>query len=128
LPELGTVAGKQWRGHRELGDLDPEKSGGRNKMASRRETKRRSKEKPEGNGSFLSGIQEIRRRARQHMENGAVTEGYQADLETVLRVLNEVLATELVCVLRYKRHHYMARGIHSQSVAEVSVGEVCVAR
>jgi len=67
---------------------------------------------------FLSDITEIRRRARQHMEKGAVTAGYQADLETVLRLLNEALATELVCVLRYKSHYYLAAGIHAQSVAE----------
>ena len=66
---------------------------------------------------FLSDIQEIRRRARQHIEQGAVTENYKADLETSIRVLNEALATEIVCVLRYKRHHYMASGIHAQSVA-----------
>ena len=67
---------------------------------------------------FLSDIKEIRRRARQHMEKGAVTEGYHADIETVLRLLNEALATEVVCVLRYKRHQFMATGIHAQSVAE----------
>jgi bacterioferritin len=68
-------------------------------------------------GSFLSDIEEIRRRARLHMEKGAVTPGYKGDLNTILRVLNEALASEIVCVLRYKRHHYMAKGIHSQSVA-----------
>jgi bacterioferritin len=68
-------------------------------------------------GSFLTDIEEIRRRARLHIEKGAVTPGYKGDLTTVLRVLNEALATEIVCVLRYKRHHYMAKGIHSQSVA-----------
>jgi bacterioferritin len=68
-------------------------------------------------GAFLTDIEEIRRRGRQHIEKGAVTPGYRSDLKTVLRVLNEALATELVCVLRYKRHHYMAKGIHSQSVA-----------
>ena len=68
-------------------------------------------------GPFLTDIEEIRRRARMHIENGAVTGSYKGDLQTVLRVLNEALATELVCVLRYKRHHYMAKGIHSQSVA-----------
>ena len=51
------------------------------------------------------------------MEQGAVTEGYRADVETVLRVLNEALATEIVCVLRYKRHYYMAAGIHATAVA-----------
>jgi bacterioferritin len=52
------------------------------------------------------------------MEEGAVTDAYRADRDTVLRLLNEALATELVCVLRYKRHYYMASGIHAQSVAE----------
>src|SRR5436189_3914206 len=67
---------------------------------------------------FLSDVQELRRRARQHIENGAVTDAYRGDRETVIRLLNEALATELVCVLRYKRHYYMASGIHSQAVAE----------
>src|SRR4026209_1313603 len=69
------------------------------------------------NKPFLSDIQEIRRRARKHIENGPVIEGYKADLETSVRLLNEALATEIVCVLRYKRHHFMAAGIHAQSVA-----------
>ncbi len=68
-------------------------------------------------GSFLTDIEELRRRARQHIMEGAVTADYKGDRKTVLRVLNEALATELVCVLRYKRHHYMAKGIHSQAVA-----------
>jgi bacterioferritin len=69
-------------------------------------------------GQFVSDIQEIRRRARQHIEAGAMTDGYRADRETVVRLLNEALATELVCVMRYRRHYYMARGIASSSVAE----------
>ena len=69
-------------------------------------------------GSFMTDVQELRRRARSHIEQGAVTEGYRADVDTVLRVLNEALATEIVCVLRYKRHHYMAAGIHATAVAE----------
>ena len=52
------------------------------------------------------------------MEEGAVTSAYKADKDTVIRILNEVLATEIVCVLRYKRHYYMATGIHAQAVAE----------
>jgi bacterioferritin len=72
----------------------------------------------EKKGSFLTDITEIRRRARQHIENGAVTEGYKGDRQVVLRLLNEALATEIVCVLRYKRHHYMAKGIHSQAVSD----------
>ena len=70
------------------------------------------------NQPFLSDIQELRKRARKHMERGAVTDGYKADLETVLRLLNEALATEIVCVLRYKRHQFMAKGLSAQSVAE----------
>src|SRR5262249_39988405 len=66
---------------------------------------------------FLTDIQTIRRRARQHMQRGPVTPGYRGHLPTILRLLNEALATEIVCVLRYKRHHYMASGIHAQSVA-----------
>jgi bacterioferritin len=67
---------------------------------------------------FLSDIQEIRKRARKHMEKGAVTEGYKADLDTVVKVLNQALATEIVCVLRYKRHQFMAKGLSAQSVAD----------
>jgi len=67
--------------------------------------------------SFLTDIKELRRRARSHMEQGAITAAYRGDRETVLRLLNEALATEIVCVLRYKRHHYMASGIHAQAVA-----------
>jgi bacterioferritin len=66
----------------------------------------------------VSEVKELRRRARAHIEQGAVTEGYRADVETVVRILNEALATEIVCVLRYKRHYYMAAGIHAGAVAE----------
>jgi bacterioferritin len=66
---------------------------------------------------FLTDIKTLRERARQHIEQGAVTPGYQADRETVLKLLNEALATEIVCVLRYKRHYFMASGINAQSVA-----------
>ena len=66
---------------------------------------------------FLTDIKTLRERARQHIEKGAVTENYKADRETVIRLLNEALATEIVCVLRYKRHYYMATGIHAQAVA-----------
>jgi bacterioferritin len=72
----------------------------------------------ESHQPFVSDIQELRRRAREHMEQGAVTSGYRADRDTVIRILNEVLATEIVCVLRYKRHYYMATGIHAQAVAQ----------
>lgn len=67
---------------------------------------------------FLSDIQTLRKRARQHIDEGSVTAGYSADRETVLKLLNDALATEIVCVLRYRRHYFMARGIHSQSVAQ----------
>ncbi|HEY2899798.1 MAG TPA: ferritin-like domain-containing protein [Polyangia bacterium] len=66
---------------------------------------------------FLTDVKELRRRARQHIENGAVTEGYRGDRDTVVRLLNEALATEIVCVLRYKRHYFMASGINAQAVA-----------
>jgi bacterioferritin len=69
-------------------------------------------------GEFLSDVEELRRRARQHIEDGAVTPGYTADRDTVIKILNEALATEIVCVLRYKRHYFMAQGIHAQAVAD----------
>ena len=67
--------------------------------------------------SFLTDIKTLRERARKHIENGAITEGYTADRETAIKLLNEALATEIVCVLRYKRHYFMASGIHSEAVA-----------
>lgn len=69
------------------------------------------------NQPFLSDIQEIRKRAREHMEKGAVTESYAADVKTVVDILNQALATELVCVLRYKRHQFTAAGMNAESVA-----------
>lgn len=66
---------------------------------------------------FISDIETIRKRAREHIERGAVTAGYGADRDTVVNLLNEALATEIVCVLRYKRHYFMASGIHAKSVA-----------
>ncbi|HKG98052.1 MAG TPA: ferritin-like domain-containing protein [Pyrinomonadaceae bacterium] len=66
---------------------------------------------------FLTDIKTLRERARQHIENGAVTEGYSADRETVIKLLNEALATEIVCTLRYRRHYFMATGINAESVA-----------
>jgi bacterioferritin len=67
--------------------------------------------------TFLTDVKTLRKRARQHIEQGAVTPGYSAKLEVVNKILNEALATEIVCVLRYRRHHFMASGIHAQSVA-----------
>jgi bacterioferritin len=66
---------------------------------------------------FLTDVQELRRRARKHIEEGAVTEGYRANRDTVVKLLNEALATEIVCVLRYKRHYFMAQGIHADPIA-----------
>ncbi|MBA1202995.1 bacterioferritin [Pseudomonas capeferrum] len=66
----------------------------------------------------LTDIQVLRERARQHVEKGAVTEGYSADREQILRLLNESLATELVCTLRYKRHYFMASGIKAGVAAD----------
>jgi bacterioferritin len=66
---------------------------------------------------FIADVKAIRERARKHIENGAVTEGYKADRTTVIKLLQEALATEIVCVLRYKRHYFMAQGIHAQPVA-----------
>src|SRR6266704_1632492 len=68
--------------------------------------------------SFLTDIKELRRRARSHIEQGAITAAYRGDRETVLRLLNEVLATELVCVLRYKRHYYTASGINAEGAKD----------
>jgi bacterioferritin len=65
---------------------------------------------------FLTAVETLRKRAREHIEQGAVTPGYGADRETVIKLLNNALATELVCVLRYRRHHFMGQGIHAQSV------------
>jgi bacterioferritin len=66
---------------------------------------------------FLTDIQTIRDRARKHIEQGAVTAAYKADRDTVLRLLNEALATEIVCVLRYKRHYFMASGLNANNAA-----------
>jgi bacterioferritin len=65
---------------------------------------------------FVADLAKIKQRARAHMEQGAVTGNYKADVKAVIKVLNEVLATELVCVLRYRRHYYMATGINSEGV------------
>ena len=67
---------------------------------------------------FLTDIKTLRARARKHIEQGAVTSGYRADRVTVVKLLNEALATEIVCVLRYRRHHFMAAGINADSVAQ----------
>ena len=68
--------------------------------------------------AFKADIEQIRKRARTKMEDGPITEAYRADRTKVIDVLNEVLATEIVCTLRYKNHYFMAQGIHSQAVAD----------
>jgi bacterioferritin len=66
---------------------------------------------------FLTDVKTLRARARKHIEQGAITESYRADRKTVVKLLNEALATEIVCVLRYRRHHFMAAGINADAVA-----------
>lgn len=67
---------------------------------------------------ILSDVSTLRHQAREHIQEGAVTLGYTADRDMVLKLLNDALATEIVCILRYRRHHFMARGIHAKGVAE----------
>lgn len=67
---------------------------------------------------FVTDVKRLRERARQNMLKGAVTENYKANRDQVIRVLNDVLATEIVCTLRYMRHYYTASGINSESVKE----------
>ncbi len=67
---------------------------------------------------MVDNLAEIRRQARVNIENGPVTENYQADRDAVLRMLNEALATEIICVLRYRRHYYMSKGINSEPIAQ----------
>lgn len=71
----------------------------------------------ESSTPFLSDITELRRRARQNMEKGPITDSYKGDIKATIDILNQALATEIVCVLRYKRHYYMARGINKDAVA-----------
>ena len=67
---------------------------------------------------FLTDVKTLRQRARQHLQDGAVTAGYGGDTKTAIKVLNDALATEIVCVLRYKLHYFVARGIHSGQVSD----------
>lgn len=67
---------------------------------------------------FLTDVKTLRERARKHIDDGAVTAGYSAERDTVLKLLNDALATEIVCTLRYRRHYFMAQGPNSKSVAE----------
>lgn len=83
-----------------------------------RPTSRQQDRSSNGQGAALTDKETLRRRARQNLDEGAVTETYGADRQLVLKMLNEALATEIVCVLRYRRHYFMAKGIHSKSVAD----------
>jgi bacterioferritin len=67
---------------------------------------------------FVRDVEEIRRRAAGKMEEGAVTESYKGDVNKTIAILNEALATEIVCVLRYMHHYFMATGVHAKSVAD----------
>jgi bacterioferritin len=67
---------------------------------------------------FLTDVSTLRERARKHIERGAVTEGYTANRDNVVKILNEALATELVCILRYKSHYFRAEGVKANVAAE----------
>ncbi|MGH7643117.1 MAG: ferritin-like domain-containing protein [Candidatus Dormibacteria bacterium] len=69
-------------------------------------------------GDFVLRIEAIRKQARQHIDQGPITEDYGQDRDRVVNVLNEVLATEIVCILRYMRHYYVADGIDGESVKD----------
>jgi bacterioferritin len=75
------------------------------------------KEKFTPSENELSDVETLRNRAQQNIQEGAITESYTADRFTINKLLNDALATETVCVLRYRRHHFMARGIHAKSIA-----------
>jgi len=73
---------------------------------------------PSGDRSVLTDIKVLRERAREHVRRGAVTTDYTADRNAIITLLNEALATEIVCVLRYKRHYSMAQGPHATAAKE----------
>lgn len=68
--------------------------------------------------SKLSKVEDLRTQARQHIEQGAVTASYSANRTEIVELLNQALATEIICVLRYRRHHFMARGIVAKTIAD----------
>jgi len=68
--------------------------------------------------TFTADVEEIRNRARRKIEEGAVTQAYKGDVEKTTEILNEALATEIVCVLRYMHHYFMATGVHAMSVRD----------
>jgi len=67
---------------------------------------------------FVKDVEDIRRRAASKMEEGAVTDSYKGDVNKTIEILNEALATEIVCVLRYMHHYFMATGVHAKGVAD----------
>jgi bacterioferritin len=67
---------------------------------------------------FVKDIEEIQQRARQKLEDGAVTSTYRLDKDKVVEILNEALATEIVCVLRYMHHYFMATGVHGAAARD----------
>lgn len=88
-------------------------------MKGQADTKTQDPMPPKSDGEVrFADVKTLRENARRHVEEGAVTKSYGADRELVLKLLNEALATELVCVLRYKRHQFVASGIHSEPVAQ----------
>src|SRR6184192_3222803 len=68
--------------------------------------------------TFTADVEEIRNRARKKIEEGAITEAYKGDVPKTISILNEALATEIVCVLRYQHHYFMATGVHGKGVAD----------
>jgi bacterioferritin len=87
------------------------------KPVSKNAARPASNPSPAGPASPLAtDLATIRARARRHIEDGAITESYSADREAVIKLLNEALATEIVCVLRYKRHYFMASGLMADAV------------
>src|SRR5436305_14731405 len=68
--------------------------------------------------NIVRDVEEIRRRASEKIDQGAVTPGYKGDVEKTISILNEALATEIVCVLRYQHHYFMATGVHGKGVAD----------
>jgi bacterioferritin len=93
------------------------KPGKKSSPASKAQKSAGSPAMPESGRPFLTDVKTLRARARKHIDQGAVTEGYRGNRETVLKLLNEALATEIVCVLRYRYHHFVASGIHADAVA-----------
>jgi bacterioferritin len=93
-------------------------SGQAGKAADRSARDRSAKADGESHGSVLSSIAELRERARQSLDEGAVTPSYSADRDQVLRLLNEALATELVCTLRYRHHYFIAQGLAAEAIKQ----------